>query len=119
MWQMISSECVHANVVREMESEVGLGFHKPNYRRLRMNYNMETINSLAQQLAEMFRLAVMEQQKAGEGTPLIAQIENQMREALRRIGQQALGMFLSSMQATPASEVEGAWGGEPPYHAQS
>src|SRR3990172_2231949 len=80
-----------------------------------MNYNMETINSLAQQLAEMFRMAVMEQQKAGEGTPLIAQIENEMREALRRIGQQALGMFLSSMQATPASEIECACGGKLHY----
>src|SRR3972149_9719470 len=106
---------VHANVVREMESEVGLGFHKPNYRRLRMNYNMETIKSLAQQIAEMFRMAVMEQQKADEGTPLIAQIENGMREALRRIGQQALGMFLSSMQATPASEIECACGGQQHY----
>src|SRR3970040_1347116 len=80
-----------------------------------MNYNMETINSLAQQLDKMFRMAVMEQQKAGEGTTLIAQIENEMREALRRIGQQALGMFLSSMQATPASEIECACGGKLHY----
>jgi len=51
-----------------------------------MNYNLETINGMAQQLAEMIKVAVIEQQKAGEGTPLIAQIENGMREALRRIG---------------------------------
>jgi len=80
-----------------------------------MNYNMETINTLAQQFAEMFRMAVIEQQKAGEGTPLIAQIENGMREALKQIGQQALGLFLSSMQATPASEIDCPCGGKLHY----
>lgn len=80
-----------------------------------MNYNMETINGMAQQLAEMIKVAVIEQQKAGEGTPLIAQIENGMREALRRIGQQALGMFLSCMQATPVSEIDCACGGKLHY----
>jgi hypothetical protein len=76
-----------------------------------MNYNIETINLMAQQLAEMFRTAVVEQQEAGEVTPLIAQIEDNMREVLRRVGQQALGTFLSSMQATPASEIECSCGG--------
>jgi hypothetical protein len=80
-----------------------------------MNYNMETINGLAQQLAEMIKVAVIEQQEAGEGTPLIAQIEIGMREALRRIGQQALGMFLSSMQATTVSEIDCACGGKLHY----
>lgn len=76
-----------------------------------MNYNMETINSLAQQFAEMIKMAVMEQQRDGEGIPLIAQIEHGMREALRQIGMQALGLFLSSMQATPASETGCSCGG--------
>jgi hypothetical protein len=80
-----------------------------------MNYNMEMINNLAQQLVEMFRMAVLEQQKAGEGTPLIAQIEQGMREALRQIGQQALGLFLSSMQATPASQIDCECGGKLQY----
>jgi len=80
-----------------------------------MNYNMETINSLAQQLAEMIKVAVIAQQKAGKETPLIMQIENGMREALRQIGQQALGMFLSSMQATPASEIDCPCGGKLHY----
>jgi hypothetical protein len=70
-----------------------------------MDYNTETIDRLAKQLAEMIKEAVIEQQKTGEETPLIMQIENSMREALRQIGQQALGMFLSSMQVTPASEL--------------
>lgn len=80
-----------------------------------MNYNIETINGLAQQLAEIFKVAVMERQKAGTGTPLIAEIENGMREALRQIGKQALGMFLSSMQATPGSEIDCPCGGELRY----
>jgi hypothetical protein len=80
-----------------------------------MNYNMEMINSLAQQFAEVIRMAVIEQQKAGEGTLLIAQIEHGMREALRQIGQQALGMFLSSMQATPANEIDCECGGKLHY----
>lgn len=80
-----------------------------------MNYNMQMINSLAQQLAEMFRLAVREQHKAGEGTPRIAQIENGMRAALLQIGQQALGLFLSAMQATPPSEIACPCGGKLHY----
>jgi len=80
-----------------------------------MNYNIETINGLAQQLAEIFKVAVMERQKAGAGAPLIAEIENGMREALRQIGKQALGMFLSSMQATPDSEIDCPCGGELHY----
>lgn len=71
-----------------------------------MNYNIETINGLAQQLAEILKVAVMEQQKAGAGTTLIAEIENGMREALRQIGKHALGIFLSSMQTTPNREID-------------
>jgi len=80
-----------------------------------MNYSMETINSLAQQFAEMIKVAVMAQQKADEETPLIMQIENGMREALRQIGQQALGIFLSSMQTTPESEIACPCGGKLHY----
>ena len=76
-----------------------------------MNYNTETINSAAQQLAAMFKLAVIEQHAAGQGTTTIAQIETGMREALRQIGIQALGLFLSSMQTTPASEIACRCGG--------
>ena len=40
-------------------AEVGLRFAQTNYRRLQMNYNTETINSLAQQFAEMIKVAVV------------------------------------------------------------
>lgn len=76
-----------------------------------MNYNTETINGVAREIAEMFKAAVSEQQKAGQGTPKIAQIETDLREVLRQIGLQALGLFLSSMPSTPASEIACACGG--------
>jgi hypothetical protein len=70
---------MHANVVRKKEPAEVLGFHKPNYRRLQMNNNTGMIKSVAQQLAEMFKNAVVEQQKTGQGTPVIAQIEASLR----------------------------------------
>jgi hypothetical protein len=80
-----------------------------------MNYNMEMISHLAQQLAEMFRMAVLEQRKASGESPRIAQIENGMRAVLLQIGQQALGLFLSSMQTTPESEIDCPCGGKLHY----
>ena len=76
-----------------------------------MNYSTETINSVGRQIGEMFKEAVKAQQKAEEGTPTIAQIEAEMRGVLREIGEQALGLFLSSMQATPESEIACGCGG--------
>ena len=80
-----------------------------------MNYNMEMIEGLAQQFAEMIKVAAIAHQKAGEETLLIMEIENGMREALRQIGQQALGIFLSSMQTTPESEIDCPCGGKLHY----
>ena len=48
-----------------------------------MDYNTEAINLIAQHLAEMFKSAVMSQQESAGGNPTIAQIEADMREALR------------------------------------
>lgn len=80
-----------------------------------MNYNMETINGLAEQLAAIFKMAVMAQEKAGAETMLIAEIENSMREALRQIGERALGILLSSLQATPDSQIDCPCGGKLDY----
>lgn len=80
-----------------------------------MNYNMEVINQAAQQLAETFKAAVMEQQAKEGKMPDIAQIETGIREALRQIGQQALGLLLNSMQKTPASEIGCTCGGQLRY----
>ena len=76
-----------------------------------MDYNTEVINNAATQIAEMFKSIVMSQQPGRQGVYTIAQIETYMREALRQIGLQALGQFLSAMQTTPASEIPCACGG--------
>jgi hypothetical protein len=80
-----------------------------------VKYTTEAINEIAQQLAEMLKSAVQEQQKSGEGAVKIAQIEAGMRDALRQIGNQALSNLLSSMQTTPAAEIECECGGILPY----
>ncbi len=90
--------CVQANVVNKKEPGVGLSFNQQNYRRLQMKYNIEIINDMANQFAEIIKSAVIEEQRKNNPTPLIAQIENDMRTILLQVGQQALGMFLSSMQ---------------------
>jgi len=79
------------------------------------NYNMETINSAAQKVAEMFKAIVTEEQRAGQSETAIAEIETGMREVLREIGAQALGLFLTTMDMTPASEIECACGGRLHY----
>jgi hypothetical protein len=80
-----------------------------------MNYSTEIINGIAQQLAEMVKIAVTEQKREEEGTPTIRHIETQMREILRQIGQQTLGRFLSSMQTTPEREIACSCGGTLEY----
>ena len=80
-----------------------------------MNYNTEAINQMAQQLAEMFKSEVTAQQESDGSTPTIAHIEADMREALRQIGNQALGLFLSSMQAKPEKEIACSCGGRLRY----
>ncbi len=80
-----------------------------------MDYNTEVINSAAIQLADMFKAQVIRQQRDGQGTISIAQIETHLREALRQIGLQALGQFLSAMQTTPEMEIACACGGRLHY----
>jgi hypothetical protein len=80
-----------------------------------MNYNTETINHMAHELAEMFKSAVIAQQESKGRISRIAQIEADMREALRQIGNQALGLFLSSMQTTPEKEIACPCGGRLHY----
>jgi hypothetical protein len=80
-----------------------------------MNYNTETINELAQQLAAMLITAIQIEVQAGQDMPKIAQIETGFREVLRQIGGQALGMFLNAMQSTPMNEIECECGGKLQY----
>ena len=76
-----------------------------------MKYNTETINRAAEQLAEMFKMAIMEENQRST----IAEIEKGMREALRQIGIQALGQLLSILQTTPESQIACECGGELEY----
>lgn len=80
-----------------------------------MDYNMEVLNSVAQQLADMFKTALLEQEKVDPGAIGIANIEGHMREALRQLGQQALSICLSSLQATPVSQMSCECGGTRRY----
>jgi hypothetical protein len=70
-----------------------------------MEYYTEVINSATTQIAEMFKSIVMNQQQEGQKPVTIAQIEISMWEALRQIGIQALGQFLSALQTTAVSEI--------------
>ena len=80
-----------------------------------MKYSTETMQKIAQQLAEMIKAAIMEQTETEEGRPTIAQIEQEMRERLREIGQASLGIVLSSLQKTPEREIECKCGGKLAY----
>lgn len=80
-----------------------------------MKYNTETINEMALLLAEMMKTAITAQQKDEENTDRIAQIETGMREALRQVGNQALGKLLSSLETTPKAEIACECGGQLRY----
>jgi hypothetical protein len=80
-----------------------------------MNYDTKVINDTARQIAEMFKRAVIAEQQSGNDTPTIAAIEANMRETMRQIGLQALGLFLSSMQTTPVKEITCECGGTLEY----
>lgn len=80
-----------------------------------MEYNIEIINQTARQIAEMMKEQVEEEQRENQSNPTIAQIENNMREVLRQIGQRALGQFLSMMQTTPISDIACECGGRLQY----
>lgn len=70
-----------------------------------MNYNMEEIKGIAQQIAKL----VEERMEQEEQT--MAGIELAFREALRQIGAEALGLFLSGQQKTPENEIACKCGG--------
>lgn len=80
-----------------------------------MKYSTEMMKQIAQQLGEMIKTAVMEQIEREQEQPTIAQIEQGMRESLRQIGQESLGMVLSGLQKTPEREIECECGGKLRY----
>lgn len=77
-----------------------------------MKYNIEKINLIAQQVAEVVQEAIEEE---GQEQVLIGDVELAMREGLRQIGQQALSCFLEAADGEAASEIPCACGGKLQY----
>ncbi|MCD4674316.1 MAG: UPF0236 family protein, partial [Anaerolineaceae bacterium] len=80
-----------------------------------MEYTTEALNEIACELAEMLKTAILAKEENGEEIVKIAEIETDMRETLRQIGNLALSKLLSSMQRTPASEIACECGGRLHY----
>jgi hypothetical protein len=77
-----------------------------------MKYNIEKINLIAKQLAEIVE-EVMEE--GGQGGVMIGDIEMGLRESLREIGQSALKYFLENAEGEVGAEIECACGGKLQY----
>ena len=80
-----------------------------------MKYSTETMQKLAQMMSEMIKTAVKQQMEEKEEQPTITEIEQGMRECLREIGQESLGMVLSGLQKTPEQEIACKCGGKLRY----
>ena len=76
-----------------------------------MNYNMEDIRRIAEAVARLVEESMCEQQSESQAVPTMAEFEFAFREAVCQIGAQAVGIFLSNLQATPESEIACACGG--------
>jgi len=83
-----------------------------------MEYNTETITTLAHQVAETFKTALAHHRQAGESAPTIAEIETEFRQLLRQLGGQALSQFLGSAAGTPVAEIPCGCGGTLHYQRQ-
>jgi hypothetical protein len=80
-----------------------------------MKYSTEMMQKIAQQYAEMIQLAIKEEQGRESGPVTIGEIEPGMRETLRQIGQDSLGMVLSGLQKPMEREVACKCGGRLRY----
>jgi hypothetical protein len=76
-----------------------------------MNYNTETITNIATQIAEAIKDVMAQRIQTGESSLTIAEVETEFRQCLRQIGMQALSVFLSTAEGTPAAELPCACGG--------
>lgn len=80
-----------------------------------MNYNMEDIQRIAQEVAKLVQASMRQAQTESKEAQTMAEFEIAFREALRQIGAEALGIFLSELQQTPESEIACACGGRQHY----
>jgi hypothetical protein len=107
---------VHAKVVakREPGGRIVAG-QKTTYPRLKMKYNIEKINLIAQKVAEVVKEAMEE---ATQERVLIGDVEMALREGLREIGQQALKCFLENADGEAEAEIECGCGGKLKYQRE-
>jgi len=76
-----------------------------------MNYNTEEIQRIAEEVMKLVQESICQKQLEGRAPQTMAEFELAFREALRQIGGEALGMFLSELQPTPESEIACTCGG--------
>jgi hypothetical protein len=76
-----------------------------------MNYNTKDIRRIAEEVAKLVEESMCQEETENQEPQTMAAFELAFREALRRIGAQALGSFLSDLQQRPASEMTCACGG--------
>ena len=80
-----------------------------------MNYNTEDIQQIAQEVAKLVQEGLLQKQAESQEAQTMAEFELAFREALRKIGAEALGIFLSGLQKTPESEIACECGGRLHY----
>jgi hypothetical protein len=80
-----------------------------------MNYNTDDIQRIAQEVAKLVQEGIRQKEIESQTPPTMAEFELAFREALRQIGAEALGIFLSELQATPESEIACECGGRLHY----
>jgi hypothetical protein len=80
-----------------------------------MNYNTDDIRYIAQAVAKLVQEGIRQEQTESKEAQTMAEFELAFREALRQIGAEALGIFLSSLQQTPESEIACGCGGRQHY----
>jgi len=76
-----------------------------------MNYNTEDIQQIAEEVAKLVQESIRQKETEKQIPQTMAEFELAFREALRRIGVEALGIFLSDLQETPDNEIACTCGG--------
>lgn len=76
-----------------------------------MNYNTEEIQQIAHAVAQLVQESICRKQTESQEVQTMAEFELAFREAVRQIGAEALGIFLSGLQQTPESEITCGCGG--------
>jgi hypothetical protein len=70
-----------------------------------MNYNTEDIQRIATEVAKLVEAGIHQKQNESQEEQTMVEFEFAFREALRQIGAEALGIFLSGLQSTPEREI--------------